>query len=160
MATVTGTIEAVSHKFGKFGINVDGQWYNTKQEWAPNPEPSKGDTVSFDDGGKNFIKKLKVVGGAPSGGVKTSSFGKPNIGIEVGHASNLAMRMMEQYLSHEALDGSWVGSEEYYKMFTENTLTIYRLMQGIRKNVESGEGTKAHMKADLEPSTKESDDVF
>lgn len=159
MAMVNGVVEGVSTKFeGKVGILVNGKWYNTKTEWAPSPLPNKGDNVSFDDGGKNFIKKLKVTGGAPAAG-SGGGYGKANIGIEVGHASNLAMRMMEQWVNQETLDDNWIGSEEYFKMFTDNTLTIYRLMQGIRKSVERGEGTKAQMES-IGEKTTESEDIF
>lgn len=161
MALVTGTIEAVSHKFDKFSINVNGEWYSTKQEWAPSPEPNKGDTVSFDNGGKKFIKKLKVVG---SGGAPSSSGGtgysKPNLGIEVGHASNLAMRVLEMKVADNVIDAN--DDETLYKLFTEHTQNIYRLMQGIRKSIETGEATKSHMEGDLAPKdAKDStDDIF
>jgi hypothetical protein len=60
MSTVTGQIEAISTKYGKFSIMVNDNWYGTKQEWAPNPLPNRGDVVEFDDGGKNFLKKLRI----------------------------------------------------------------------------------------------------
>lgn len=66
MANVTGTVEATNTNFGKFNILVDGKWYNTKEEWA-SVRPNKGDTVSFDDGGKNYLKRLTIVGaGTPA----------------------------------------------------------------------------------------------
>jgi hypothetical protein len=66
MATVSGIVERTSDKFGKFSILVGGKWYNTKAEWAPKPAPNAGDVVSFDDGDKNYIKRLRVAGGGPS----------------------------------------------------------------------------------------------
>jgi len=67
MATVNGVVEAVSTKFGKFSIMVNGNWYATKMEWAK-VQPNKGDTVTFDDGGGKFLKNVKITGGgeAPS----------------------------------------------------------------------------------------------
>jgi len=59
MATVSGVVEAVSTKFGKFSILVNGKWYATKEEWAK-VKPNKGESVTFDDGGKNYLKALMV----------------------------------------------------------------------------------------------------
>lgn len=73
MSTVTGIVEAASkNKYG-FGIMVNGSWYNSKWEI----KAAKGDEVEFDDGGKTYVQKLRVVksaGGTPavSGGGKTS----------------------------------------------------------------------------------------
>lgn len=63
MAQVTGVVEATSNKFSKFSVLVDGTWYATKEEWAPNPRPNKGDTITFDDGGGKFLKRCKVTTG-------------------------------------------------------------------------------------------------
>ena len=63
MTQVTGQIEAITHKFEKWNMLLDdGVWYSTKLEWAPKPEPSRGDQVSFDNGGKKYVKNLKVMG--------------------------------------------------------------------------------------------------
>lgn len=64
MGNVSGVVKAVSaNKYGH-GILVNDKWYNSK---FPIPA-EKGDEVTFDDGGKNYIKGLKKVGGgtAPS----------------------------------------------------------------------------------------------
>lgn len=61
MSIVTGNVKASSQtKFG-YGILVNDKWYNSKYEI----KASKGDEVEFDDGGKNYIKGLKVVGSSP-----------------------------------------------------------------------------------------------
>ena len=60
MATVNGVVENVSTKFGKYSIQVNGNWYGTKEEWAT-VKPNKGDTVEFDDGGGKFMKRVKIV---------------------------------------------------------------------------------------------------
>jgi hypothetical protein len=86
MAIQSGTVAVVSHKFDKFSLLLEGNdtWYSTK--FNPNPEPVKGDVVSFDDGGKKYINKLAIEGGgaprptassAPAGGAKVSMGGFP-----------------------------------------------------------------------------------
>ena len=60
MATVTGVVEGVSTKFGKYSVLVNGTWYGTKEEWA-HVKPNKGDTISFDDGGRKYLSKVSVV---------------------------------------------------------------------------------------------------
>lgn len=76
MATVSGAVEAVSTKFGKFGVLIGGKWYNTKPEWLTET-PNKGDMVEFDDGGRNYIKKLVIKssggGEAPTSGGSSHS---------------------------------------------------------------------------------------
>jgi hypothetical protein len=73
MGQVTGTVSATNDNYGKVNIQVNGGWYSTKKEWWKGEEPSVGDEVSFDDGGKNYIKYFKITGkgsgsAAPSGG--------------------------------------------------------------------------------------------
>ena len=62
MSNVNGVVEATSNKFGKFSVMVGGNWYATKEEWAPTPRPNKGDVVEFDDGGGKYLKKCRIVG--------------------------------------------------------------------------------------------------
>lgn len=66
MANVTGIVKAKSaNKFG-FGVMVNDKWYNSKFEIPCD----KGDEVSFDDGGKAYVKDLTVVNaGKGSAGV-------------------------------------------------------------------------------------------
>ena len=79
MATVEGTVEAISNKFGKWSILVNGTWYGTKEEWKPKVDVNKGDVVSFDDGsiygGGKFVKRLRVDvhGGSSSSTPHTTS---------------------------------------------------------------------------------------
>lgn len=72
MAKVSGVVEAISTKFGKFGVLIDGKWYNTKPEWL-DVQPNKGDSVEFDDGGKNYLKGLRIVGGGSGSAPAASS---------------------------------------------------------------------------------------
>ena len=70
---VNGTVEAKSFnaKYGSYGMLIEGKWYNSKYEI----KAEKGDEVEFDDGGKNYIKGLKVVssGGGSTGSSTNSS---------------------------------------------------------------------------------------
>lgn len=59
MATVTGTIEWKGpNKFSNGGesIKVNGKFYNSGYPI----KAEKGDAVQFDDGGKNYVKKLRL----------------------------------------------------------------------------------------------------
>ena len=68
MSTVNGVVKAKSaNKFG-FGVMVNDKWYNSKFEI----NCDKGDEVEFDDGGKAYVRDLKVTKG---GGGTTSSGG-------------------------------------------------------------------------------------
>ena len=71
---INGTVEAKSFnaKYGSYGMLIAGKWYNSKYEI----KAEKGDEVEFDDGGKNYIKGLKVV--SSGGGSTTSSASGPS----------------------------------------------------------------------------------
>jgi len=64
MGTVTGQVEAKSNKYNKFAILVGGTWYSSLYEVPC----ERGDTVEFEDEGKRYCKKLRVIssGGAVS----------------------------------------------------------------------------------------------
>jgi len=62
---VTGYVEATSNKFDKYSILVNDTWYSSKFEI----KAERGDQVEFDDGGKKFCQKLRVI--APGGGGMT-----------------------------------------------------------------------------------------
>lgn len=64
MAEVTGVVEAISTKYDKFGILVNDKWYDTK--FPPVPAPNRGDEVTFDDGGKKYINKLRITSAGSS----------------------------------------------------------------------------------------------
>ena len=78
MALVTGVVGwSGKNKFGKFSLKLEDNdtWYNSQYEI----KASKGDTVEFDDAGKKYVNKLRVIGGgsAPSssGAGSTASAG-------------------------------------------------------------------------------------
>ena len=83
MSTVVGMVEAKSKtKFG-YGILVNGKWHNSKFEI----KCEKGDQVEFEDGGKNYCNKLKVVssgGGAAPMPVTRGSFGGARGSFPIG----------------------------------------------------------------------------
>lgn len=72
MGTVTGVISNTNDNYGKVNICVEGKWYSTKKEWWKGPDPVTGMEVTFDDGGRNYIKGFKVSSSgsapAPTGG--------------------------------------------------------------------------------------------
>jgi len=137
MTIVTGTVENVSTKYEKYSIQVNGEWYGTKMEYA-NVKPQRGDEVEFDNGGKKYTSRLKITkagagGSAPAGG----KGGYSTLGVELGHASNLAMRMMEQTGECEE-----VGTTEYYKQFAKYTDEMFRIMKGLRAKYEEADKPK------------------
>lgn len=73
---VTGVAEAKSNKFDKYSVLVNGTWYSSKFEIPC----EKGDTVEFDDGGRKYCQKLRVVieGGSSTG---KSSSGNSDLGV-------------------------------------------------------------------------------
>lgn len=80
MTQVSGTIEAITDKFGKFNVLLDnGQWYSTKMEWKPKDHLEKGDFITFDSGptGK-YLQKVRKSGSAPvAGGIGGGSSNAP-----------------------------------------------------------------------------------
>lgn len=132
-----GVVEAVSTKFDKYSVLVDGEWYRTKMEWAK-VKPNRGDTIEFDDGGSKFLSKVKIVsaGSGSSGGTAGSAKPDYNLGVELGHASNIALRVINKMIDTGNLEAP-VGSTDYYKAFVEQTETVYEIMKGL-KNKHSG----------------------
>ena len=133
MSIHKGTVEAISHKYDKFAVLIDEKWYNTKKEYAEEwpVKPTVGDVITFDDGGKKYLGKMKIVSSSGSSGTPKASSGGgySNIGVEVGHASNLAMRMMEQHTSFD------VGSVEYYKELVKRTEEVYKIMKSLKSKL-------------------------
>lgn len=148
MAIVTGVVEAVSTKYDKYGILVDGTWYSTKIEWAK-VKPEQGDKVTFENGGGKFMKSPKIIGHSEgnSGSSSGSSSGAPaknyNLGVELGHASNLAMRMTE-YLANST------DPQKFLDEWEGLTQSIYDRMARLRKMYEEGEVVAGAKKEYLE----------
>lgn len=67
---VTGTVtKKLPSKFGGESIIVNGAYYNSKFSIKCN----EGDTVEFDDGGKNYCQKLKVLSSTGAGATKSAT---------------------------------------------------------------------------------------
>ena len=84
MSTVNGVVKAKSaNKFG-FGIMVNDKWYNSKYEI----NVEKGDEVEFDDGGKSYVRDIKVTkgggGATATGGSTMASKGSGGTGYARG----------------------------------------------------------------------------
>lgn len=129
---MTGVVEAV-RRDGK-GFKIGEDWYSS---FNPISGVNRGDEVSFNYARKgqylNIKGKVTVVGAGSTNASRPQASNKPNtfnLGVELGHASNLAMRMMEQRLkSGDPVD---VGSKEYYEVFMKDTDTIYKVMSALR----------------------------
>jgi hypothetical protein len=150
MGVQSGTVEAVSTKFDKLSVLVNEVWYSTKQEFAEEwkYKPEKGDLIQFDDGGKKFLKKVNKLGSGEASGGSVSpskSFKSNTLGVELGHAANLAMQMLGQQGIN--LDGDGVGSPSYYKDFVTYTEQIKKLMSGLRAKYEAGDSEVTDFKA-------------
>jgi hypothetical protein len=164
MAIVTGVVEGVSTKYDKYSVLVNGTWYATKMEWAT-VKPEKGDNITFDNKGAKFLNNVKITSkagyagataaGGSSGSSSPSSPSKNfNLGVELGHASNLAMRMTE------FLPGEWDrgSANEFLDVWERNTALIYARMQRLRKMYEEGavqaEGKAAYVKDEIDKFEK------
>jgi hypothetical protein len=133
MAQVSGVVEAYSTKFDKWSIMVNDKWYNTKQEWAPKGvelTTLKGVEVEFDDGGKNYIKKFKAKGSVSGAPAKSGNKTWSNLGVELGHASNIARDICIQ------IHGKKAGSDEFYADFLEHTEKVFAVMKTLRDKYE------------------------
>ena len=148
MAIVNGVVKAVSTKYDKYSIKVGDTWYGTKMEWATvKPEP--GESVTFENGGGKFTKNMKITSQGsvqPAGKTDATPSAPKNysLGVELGHASNLAMRMTE-YLSED--QGANTSPNAFLDLWERNTMLIYSRMQRLRK-VYEGEGAITDAKAD------------
>ena len=158
MPTIAGKVESKSRKGNS--IKVDGNWYGVFAA-ADLDHVNWKDDVKFSYEVKGDYRNIKgpvvtTAGGAsaPSGGGKVVN---GNLGVELGHASNLAMRMMEQ------AGTAPVGTTDYYKQFAEYTVDMYKVMQGLRAKVSapdfSSDTTKS-VKPDIVPIPAEEDDIF
>jgi len=149
MAEVNGVVEGVSTKFGKYSILVNGTWYSTKMEWAK-VQPEKGAQVSFDDGGAKFLKNVKVLSGGSSSGssAPAPSKGFNSLGVELGHAANLAMQVM---LARSPVEP---GTAEFYADFVDQTQAIFKVMKTLRTHYENGESTSLELESKVEAAEK------
>lgn len=138
MEMVKGVVESKARNGSS--IKVDGEWYGTYKGKGLESVNWK-DTVEFlyemDKSGKyrNIKGAVKVLGGgAPSsgGGVSAPSNGGGynNLGVELGHASKLAMDLA--ICIH---GGNEIGGREFYKTWLEHTEKVYECMKKLREKV-------------------------
>ena len=129
METISGEVAAV-RKDGK-GLCIDDVWYSSWDKL----KVERGDNVVFNyvtKGTFNNIKgAVRISTSAPAAG---KAGPRPNnlLGVELGHASNLAQRMLELHYTNSQVD---VESKEYLKHFASQTLKVYEVMQNIRQAI-------------------------
>ena len=162
MPTITGKVESMRRD--KKGVKVNGEWYSSFNaisgvEWKDEVE------FEFEQKGrynniKGAVRKLGSGGGGSNSGKYSGSgnrsTGYSNVGVEVGHASNLAMRMMEQRIQME--DNIEIGSTDYYKMFMEDTKNVHKIMTALRASIEKGD--EPAPKSEVQTEDLETDDIF
>ena len=143
MAIVTGVAEVVMNpnKWGKISICVDGNWYSTDPKYVKWAIPNSGDEVSFDSGGTGkYLNNLTIVGKGSGDPAKSSPAkgGYSNLGVELGHASNVAKDMANTFFSETE-----IGSEEWYTYWVEHTQKVYATMKKLRAAYEEAPSTKS-----------------
>lgn len=162
MDKVTGNVESKSRKGNS--IKVGGDWYSTFKSQDLDHINWKDDVeFLYEQKGEYKNIKGKVTKTAGGGSVSnTSGGGKPfsNLGVELGHASNLAMRMMEQ-----EVEGAEVGTAAYFKQFVTYTDQMYKVMKSLRAKHEIGEDPKPVIKEESKavkaaPVEEDDDDLF
>ena len=131
MEMYKGSVASKSKK-GNSMKGDDGEWYSLfaaedfKGEWKDQVEF----LWEYDKSGKyRNIKKgsMKVTGDSGSSYTPPKKFN--NLGVELGHAANLAMTL--------TLAGDFEpGSKDMYKFWMEHTDNVYKMMKGIRARYE------------------------
>lgn len=136
MGIVTGTIEAVTDKYGKKNMLVNGKWYSTKPEWLKT-ELSKGMNVEFDDGGKNYIQKLKVAGGGstastpnePTSNTPKKEYYKSTFPIDVRDGQRSIIRQNALTNARELVAASYGASEYAAEDVVDTVVKIARMFE-------------------------------
>lgn len=157
MSIVTGVVEACSNKFDKYSLLVNGKWYSSKYE----VKAGKGDTVEFDDGGKTWIRKLRVVSGS-GGGSTAPSVASAAVSRTVGfpvpidtkdrsivrqNALNVAVQLVKAQMEGDSWAfGSWEERESSTKKFAELVVDCARIFE----DYSSGDGDAAEAAAMLD----------
>jgi hypothetical protein len=151
MNIVKGTVEKVARNGG---IMVNGDWYSSfKGKDTTVKGIAIGNAVTFewtpDTKGLGYknIKSLTITGGAPADPLGTmAATATPmrisTLGVELGHASKLAMDMSIAYFT--TYEGSAeIGSEDFYKFWIQNTDKVFKAMSALRKAKDKPEVTVA-----------------
>ena len=145
MPTVTGTVENTSNKWDKVSIQVNGNWYSTKEEFYKEqggPTLSRGDVVEFESGSTGkYLQKVKLVSaGAPSSQSSNSSsapakrpYVDNTIGMAVGAAMNQAMQL-EESKSHSL-------NMDDLERIEANAQQLFLVAEGLKANATAGDIT-------------------
>lgn len=143
MYKVKGVISARYDNEKNVALVVNGAKYTAYMGKGIPSEAQKGAEVEFDaiDKGdfKNVKGSFKVLGTSSStGGHSPSSSsgsraGYSNLGVELGHAANLAWSMMVN-----KTDPTKQGDDAFYAEFVTHTEKVYKVMKGLRKKFEEG----------------------
>jgi hypothetical protein len=139
--TIEGVVEffTMKSKYDKVTMRIEGmdQWFSTDVKYHSGAEPNRGDKVSFNGGSTGkYLNDLKILegSGTPAGSAPKPSGGGgySNIGVEVGHASNVATAMaVARFKPAE------VGGESYYQFLLEHTQKVYRVIKGLKVAIEA-----------------------
>ena len=138
---VQGVVEA-KRKDGA-GILVNGEWYSSyKGKGLADVE--KGSSVSFDfeyskDGKYKNINgdSVRVTGQVSKGGSAPTAKAYSSVGVELGHASKLAMDMALGFFEQTK-----IGTDEFYVFWREQTVKIYKAMGKLRDQAENAKAEK------------------
>ena len=139
---VQGVVEA-KRKDGA-GILVDGDWYSSYKGKGLG-SVGVGDTVVFEyefskDGKYKNIdgNSVKVAGkGQPKAGYAAPAKAYSSVGVELGHASKLAMDMALGFFEQTK-----IGTDEFYVFWREQTVKIYKAMGKLRDQAENAKAEK------------------
>lgn len=142
MATITGTVASKARNGSSIKIGDD--WYGAfKGKGLESIE--QGHTVQvdwdFDKTGKyRNIKSISVVGGSPRAASTSSpsNGGYSNLGVELGHASKLAMDLVVGMY-----DPRDIGSDDFYGDWLKHTRKIYKSMSALRAEMSKPAETPA-----------------
>ena len=135
MAMLNGVVESKARAGNS--IKVNGDWYGSfKGKGLEDIQPGHYVSSSWDydkTGKYRNIKTVSVVGGsitAVAGTAGTPTNWKPqnNLGVELGHASKLAMDLVLKKFAPTD-----IGGDEFYKEFLFHTDKIYKIMGKLRE---------------------------
>lgn len=145
MAIVTGTVENTSSKWGKVSIQVNGDWYSTKEEYYKEqggPTLNRGDEVEFESGSTGkYLQKVKLVS-AGSGSSPSSNSGgsapakRPYVDNTIGMAVGAAMNQATTLAAGSGLVPDDIRTLE---IIEETAQKLFLIAEGLKENVTAGD---------------------
>lgn len=163
---VQGVVEARKDNANGIGIVIDGTWYNSYKGKGLKGV-NKGDKIRFEFTKKNGFNNIDAdtiqVKKAESSGTSGGNAGQKDntnrpafsqLGVELGHAANLAMQMTLH-----------MKSAEHFTVdeWERNTVDLFLRMKDLRQRAEAGfvkETTEDEPSFDDEPEQSEEPDIF